>query len=159
FNTIHAADFSFYEEVNRVVQDEPAAASDPETLGLLASIGIVKGKPFAPDARMKKILIEAANVANGTARALLFRSRDTQAHLTPNSSWMSPPPSYTFEDHGVRLLDARTAMLFYATGITPAMMTKMVGVGSQYAYSVVDSKNQPFDGNKTYKLHLPPNIP
>ena len=53
FNTIHAMDFSYFEEVNEVIQEEPAAAIDPETLGLLASIGIVKGKPFAPDARMK----------------------------------------------------------------------------------------------------------
>ena len=48
--------------MNEVVQEEPAAAIDPETLGLLASIGIEKGKPFAPDARMKKILTEAAAV-------------------------------------------------------------------------------------------------
>jgi hypothetical protein len=62
-------DFSFFEELNTVVQEEPADATDPETLGLLASIGIEKGKPFAPDARMKKILAEAAAVANATARA------------------------------------------------------------------------------------------
>ena len=36
-------DFSFFEEVNEVVQEEPADAIDPETLGLLASIGIEKG--------------------------------------------------------------------------------------------------------------------
>ena len=54
FNTIHAMDFSFFEEVNDVVQEEPNAAIDPETLGLLAVIGIEKGKPFAPDARMQR---------------------------------------------------------------------------------------------------------
>lgn len=64
FNTVHANDFTFYEEVNTVVQEEPADALDPETLGLLASIGIKKGKPFAPDTRMKKILTEAAAVGN-----------------------------------------------------------------------------------------------
>ena len=55
-NTIGSIDFSFFEDVNEVVQDEPTAAMDPDNLGLLASIGIVKGKPFKPDARMKKIL-------------------------------------------------------------------------------------------------------
>ena len=62
FNTIGAIDFSYFEDVNTVVQEEPNAAMDPETLGLLASIGIEKGKPFKPDARMKKILTEAAAV-------------------------------------------------------------------------------------------------
>jgi hypothetical protein len=76
FNTIHASDFSFFEEVNHVVQEEPTEAMDADTLGLLASIGIQKGKPFAPDARMKKILSEAAAVGNATARAISFQPRD-----------------------------------------------------------------------------------
>lgn len=161
FNTIHAMDFSFFEEVNDVVQEEPASAIDPETLGLLASIGIEKGKPFAPDERMKQILTEAAAVGSATARALAYRSRMREAYLYPNSAWQSPfvGGSYQFENEGVRLFDARTFFFFYATGITPAMAAKMVGVGSQYAVAFVDAKGQPLDGSKTYRLHLPPNIP
>jgi len=68
-NTIHANNSEFYEELNQIVQEEPSESLDPETLGLFASIGIEKGKPFAPDERMKKILIEAAAVGNATARA------------------------------------------------------------------------------------------
>jgi hypothetical protein len=51
FNTIHAIDATFFEEVAHVVQEEPLDAIDPETRGLLAAIGIRKDKPFAPDAR------------------------------------------------------------------------------------------------------------
>jgi hypothetical protein len=159
FNTIHAMDFSFYEEVNKVVQEEPNAAIDPETLGLLASIGIEKGKPFAPDARLKKILVEAAHVANATTRTLMYRSRDKERFIAPDSGWVSPPPTYTFEREGVRLLDTRSALFFYGTGVTPAMVMKMVGVDSQYAFTFTDAKQQPLDGGKTYRLHLPPNIP
>ncbi len=60
FSTIHANDFHFYEEVAQLVQEEPADFLDPDTLGLLASIGIEKGKPFAPDERMRKILADSA---------------------------------------------------------------------------------------------------
>ena len=49
--------------------------------------------------------------------------------------------------------------LYYATGVTPAMALKLVGKGSQYACAVVDSKGQRLEGGKTYKIHLPPNIP
>jgi hypothetical protein len=42
--------------LNQLVQEEPSESLDPETLGLFASIGIEKGKNFAPDERMKKIL-------------------------------------------------------------------------------------------------------
>jgi hypothetical protein len=159
FNTIHAADFTFFEEVNEVVQEEPADSLDPETLGLLASIGIEKGRPFAPDARMKKILTEAAYVGNATARAITYRTRMPDAYFYPNSAWKTAfvGGSYEFLHNGARLLDARTYFHFYATGITPAMAAKMpAGVGSQYALAFVDAKNRPLDGGKTYRLHLPP---
>jgi hypothetical protein len=35
----------------------------------------------------------------------------------------------------------------------------MVGKGSQYPWSVQDSNGNPFNGGKTYKMHLPPNVP
>jgi hypothetical protein len=162
FNTIGAIDFSFYEDVNTVVQEEPNAAMDPETLGLLASIGIEKGKPFKPDARMKKILTEAAVVGNITARALAYKSRIPEAYFYKNSAWGTPfiGGSYEFlKETGVRNLDARTYFFFYATGITPAMAEEMVGKGSAYATAFVDANGDPLDGGKTYKIHLPPNIP
>ena len=48
---------------------------------------------------------------------------------------------------------------YFATGITPAMEMKMVGKGSQYPWAVLDSKGNPFDGGKTYKMRLPPKVP
>ena len=160
-NTVHANDFGFFEELNEVVQEEPSEALDPERLGLFASIGIEKGKPFAPDARMKKILTEAAAVGNATSRAILFRTRSNDAHFFPNSAWVTTfSGGYEFlSQPGVRNLDARTMFHYYATGITPAMAMKMVGIGSQYAAAFVDSQGKPLDGSKTYKIHLPPGIP
>jgi hypothetical protein len=160
-NTVHSNDFSYFEELNKVVQEEPSEALDPERLGLFASIGIEKGKPFAPDARMKKILTDSAAVGNATARALLFRTRMKDAYYFPNSAWLTTfSGGYEFLlQPGVRNLDARTMFFYYATGITPAMAMKMVGVGSQYAAAFVDSTGKPLDGSKTYKIHLPPNIP
>jgi len=161
FNTIHANDFSFFEEVGRVIQEEPTHALDPEVLGILASIGIEKGKEFEPDARMRKLLTEAAAVGNATARAIVFRTRDPAAKYFEGSAWMTGfiGGSHEFLRNGVRLLDARTLFFYYATGITPAMVLRMVGVGSQYAGAMVDSEGQPFDGGRTYRLRLPPDVP
>jgi hypothetical protein len=162
FNTIHANDFHFYEEVNSIVQSEPNEALDPETLGLLAAIGIEKGKKFAPDARMKKTLTEAVAVGNATARALTFRPRLEGVYYYPDRKWFTSfaGGSYEFlKQPGVRNLDGRVLFHYYATGVTPAMAMKMVGVGSQYAAATTDSKGRPLDGSKTYKIHLPPGIP
>ena len=147
----------------KLCRKKPAESLDPESLGLLASIGIEKGKPFAPDERMKKILIRMAAVGNATSRAILFKSRMKQAYFYPNSAWCTPfvGGSYQFlSQPGVRNLDARTMMFYYsATGITPAMAAQIVGIGSQYAAAFVDSEGKALDGSKTYKVHLPPNIP
>ena len=39
------------------------------------------------------------------------------------------------------------------------MSAKMVGIGSQYAAAFVDAEGEPFDGGRSYRLHLPPDIP
>ena len=49
---------------------------DPELMGPVAAIGIIKGKPFAPDARMKKIMTEALALAKTTSRSLFMSPRD-----------------------------------------------------------------------------------
>jgi len=161
FNTIHSTDFTFYEEINKVIQEEPAISADPEILGQLAAIGIVKGKPFAPDARMKKILTDAVAIGNATARALSFKSRDQMMYFYPGKSWFTPfvGGSHEFIQNNVRLLDARTVFFYMATGITPAMSVKIVGGGSQYAGATSDSDGNYLDGGNNYRLQLPPNVP
>ena len=161
FNTIHANNFEFYEEIAEMIQEEPVGAIDPETSGLLASIGIEKGKPFSPDARMKKILTEAAAIANATARSLAFNSRDEAVYQYENSYWKTPfvGGSHEFLVNGARLLDARTFFYYYATMVTPAMAAKMVGVGSQYSLATVDANGNYLDGSKDYILHFPPDVP
>ena len=175
-NTIPPNDFSYFEMLNEVVQREPATALDPELMGPLAAIGIIKGKPFAPDARMKKILTEALAVANATSRSLFMNPRDPSWYYYPDSAWMNflfvsgsefetPIPMVTregvkpFPPTGYRTLDARTAFFYGVTGITPAMAMRLPGIGSQYLFALVDANKQYFDGAKTYKVTLPKGIP
>jgi hypothetical protein len=159
--TIHRSDYHIFEEINEVVQAEPNDGQDPEILGLLESIGIKKGQPFKPDARMQKILKDAANVGAVTARTITSRPYDLFKFYPGESVWSTPFPggSYEFLDGGARVLDARIFMHFYATGITPAMTMKMVGKGSQYAVSYLDKSGDALDGGKTYKIHLPKDVP
>ena len=159
-NTIATADYSSWETLNQIVQDEPSESLDPVTLGFYASIGIEKGKQFAPDARMKQILTEAAAVGDATARAVTYRMRQKDAYYYPNSAWRAGfLGGYKFEENGSRVLDGMTFFFFYATGVTPVMDEKMIGQGSQYMGAFVDANGNPLDGGKNYTLHLPPNIP
>jgi hypothetical protein len=161
-NTIHRTDYKIFEEIDAVVQAEPADAEDPELLGLLETIGIRKGQPFNPDARMQKILTEAADVGAATVRTLASHPREDKYYSYPGESvWTTPFPGGSHEvlDKGARLLDARSFFHFYATGITPAMTAKIVGKGSQYAVAYLDADGNVLDGGKTYRVHLPANVP
>jgi hypothetical protein len=161
FNMVGPADFTFWQMLNQVVQDEPTDTVDATTLGFWASIGIQKGKPFAPDERMKKILTEAAAVGDATGRALAYRVREKEAYYFNDRNWKRPfIGGYKFEwQSGVANLDGAAMFFFAATGVTPAMDTQIVGEGSAYPWTTVDADNNPLDGSQTYKLHLPANIP
>jgi hypothetical protein len=99
-------------------------------------------------------------VGDATARAIMYKWRTADGYWYPNSAWrLGFIGGYKFEENGARLLNAYSGFFFYATGVTPAMDTRKVGVGSQYMAAFVDSKGNPFDGGKNYRLHLPPNIP
>ncbi len=161
FTTVFASDASFFEQVAAVVREEPLEAADPETRGLLAAIGIRRDEPFAPDARMRGILADAAAVGNATARAIVFSTRERDAYYYPNSAWkmlwIGNDPA--FSPGGVLDPDGRTLFFYCGLGVSPAMAVKMVGVGSQYAVADRDAAGRYLDGAKTYRLHLPPNIP
>lgn len=162
FNTIHSMDFSYWHEIDAQIQAEPTDGLDPDIRGLLASIGIEKGKPFDPDERMKRILTEAAKVGSVTSRALTAKPRDERHYLYPGERvWTNPfiQGRYDFLLDNTRLLDSRIYMHFYATGITPAMSVQNVGRGSQYAIAYLDSDGKVLDGSNTYRIHLPPNVP
>jgi hypothetical protein len=159
FNTIHANDFSFYEEVNELVQEEPTEALDPDRAGQLAAIGIIKGQPFAPDGRMRAILDRAARIGAGMAQALSYAPRDPEATLYGSWQQAFVGGSYEFLRGGARLLDARTQFHYIATVITPAMAHAQVGAGSAYAYTVHDSHRDVLDGGRAHRLHVDPDVP
>jgi hypothetical protein len=178
FNTIPPSDYGFFEMINENVQREPATSYDVELAGQLAAIGIVHGKPFNPDDKMKKTLTDAAKVGSAAGRALNWRYGLVHDwNYYEDSNWGSmlweggynfetPPPVITKEGYfkqnpptGARTLDSRAAFYYGYTLDSPGMIMRLPGVGSQYLMGFLDSKNEPFDGARTYKLTLPKDIP
>jgi hypothetical protein len=164
YNTIHSNDYSFYEELSDVINREPVDFIDPELRGLFASVGLQKGKAFDPDPAAKKTLIEAVAVGNATARAIAFRTPHEESYLYENSVWQEGFIGGDYQwlkdgGKGGRYLDARTMFFYVATVNTPAMVAKMVGLGSQYAAAMRDGQGDAFDGAKSYRLNIPADVP
>ena len=177
FNTIPPNDFGIWELLDALVQEEPVGAGDPDLMGLLASVGIVKGQPFKPDGRIRKVLEDAVVVGNATARTIAFDPRPEEgfAHY-PDSQWtnclftggyefLDPPPQITKDgavpvpSDGARKLNARISFFYPYTGITPAMCMRLTGIGSQYVWAMRGGDGKFLDGGRNYRLTLPPDIP
>ncbi|MEJ8572381.1 DUF1254 domain-containing protein [Microbaculum marinum] len=178
FNTIPPSDYGFFELLNENVQNEPATSYDVELAGQMAAIGIVHGKPFSPDERMKKILSDAAAAGQAFGRALQWQYAEKHPDWAyyEDSQWGSmlweggayfetPPPLFEdgmfkpFPPTGARTLDSRTAFYYAYTLDSPAMIMRIPEVGSQYLIAFRDANGDVFDGAKTYKVDLPKGIP
>lgn len=164
FNTIHANNYDFYEELSNVLQKEPISFLDPELRGQAAAIGIVKGKPFEPSDRLKLTLEDAVKVGNATARSIGFAPRDPNAYLYEGKKWYTGfiNKDYQWLDkdgNQGRNMDARTLFFYTATVNTPAMALEIEGVGSNYAFSGKDSDGRLLHGEDNYKLNMPANVP
>ena len=101
FNTIPPSDHTYFDLVNDFVQEETEGAFEPEIMGALAAIGIVKGRSFEPDARMRGILAQAdggivmqamaerlpaATVARLAAATAMSRARSTASRISCEAS-------------------------------------------------------------------------
>lgn len=167
FNTIHANNFQFYDELNTVVQKEPIDFFPPETRGLWASIGIEKGKPFDPDPRMRALLVDAVAIGNAAARSIVWYPRlggtldglQTFEGANWNSAFLKADVFFDGEDDQTMNTDARVTFHYPYTVVTPAMAKPQPGVGSDYRVAFLDAADEPFDGSRTYKVTMPPNPP
>jgi len=166
YNTIHPNNFEFYEHLNHLIQEESDEMLDAETKGLFASIGIKKGKKFNPTEREKRILTDAVAIGNAAARANNWYPKADLADLVyfykdvPTEWVMAYPAKNVFYKYdGAFNTDARAWFHYTYTAVTPAMATPHVGKGSDYCMAFKDSKHNVLDGSKTYKIHIPANVP
>jgi hypothetical protein len=160
-NTTHPRDVSYFDLLNQIAQYEPASAFTPYQLGLLKALGIEKGKPFNPDARMKKLLAEGVTIGDSIAKANAYANRLEGVRRYPDRKYeyLFMGGKHDFMSGDALWLDARTLFHYEAIVVTPAMVRKMVGIGSQYLSAYRDAEENFLMGDYTYKLRLPKGIP
>jgi len=159
-DTLFPDNYRYFELLAQQVEDEPIDVFGPLERAQMQSIGIEKGKPFAPDDHMKQLLGEAAQLGGAIARARTY-APSGEAIYYPDRQWQGIPTGMTYEfaRQGAPLIDSKVNVYYMAAGNSPAMMDKNVGQGSQYLWTYRDAQGNWLDGSKTYTLHIPPNIP
>ncbi|BAH35741.1 DUF1214 domain-containing protein [Rhodococcus erythropolis] len=160
-DTIHTDTADFYTQLDRIVQEEPADLFSGTERFYLRAIGIEKGQSFTPSSHWVEQLESAAHAGAAFARGIAFASEDSDTYFYQGRQWQGVGNvPYTFVDHaGVTMIDRLVFTYYIGLGNSPAMMAKNVGVGSQYLWSYRDQEGDFLDGDQTYRLRIPADVP
>jgi len=152
----------FWEVLQRVIDAEPTVPDFAPMAGLLASIGVGKGKPFAPDARLKAILVRAAKAGREQMLVSAWDSTraDKLAWADRRWEWAGlVADNADFRTSNGIDLEARDRWFAQAIVTSPAMFRRTAGAGSLYWVGLRDKSGAYLDGGRRYKLSLPLPVP
>ena len=159
-NSLAPEDGSAFAMLNDIIQYEPSELFEMEQLGKLASLGIVKGKPFNPDARMQGIFDQGAKQGTAMTRAIVYASRDPDIHYWPGKQWEKMFSTNTeFMRDGLLDPDSRSLWMYSAIVVSPMLISNAPGAGTSYLTSFRDADGAYLDGAKNYKLRVPAKVP
>ncbi|OXB01842.1 hypothetical protein B0A75_05220 [Flavobacterium oncorhynchi] len=150
-------DHTFYETLNSIVQTEPWLTRDRVMIDPLKTLGIQRGKSFAPDARTKEILTQAVK----TAKEWLLYNYEITPPFYKDTHWFFPADEdniksvksqYSISE--IYPIDNRAVCYMIAF-----FSAKHLGESQFYLMQIVDKDGNPLDGNSTYKVNVPANVP
>jgi hypothetical protein len=128
-----------------IVDEEPVAEKFAPMYGLLASLGIEKGKPFNPDERMKGILERAAKTGRDQMLVSAFASARPDKIAWPDRKWewvgLVPGNGDFTTPMGIDM-EARDRWFAQAIVASPAMFRRTPGAGSLYWMGLKDSSER-----------------
>jgi hypothetical protein len=163
-----------FDQLKQLVDSEGSNLASADGLGMLASIGIVKGKPFSPDEKTRLILDRAARTAYKMSRAIGFQEAlgDRSLRMYPDRRWVNPMADatpdnlsgvfdfgWTRKQGGYLDLDASIWFFTNYYSVSPGMLSQTPGVGAKYMIGFADSAGAALSGAGSYRLNLPASIP
>ncbi len=159
---MYPVDSTFWTKLKAFVDYEPVPAITPELRGVLASIGIVKGRPFEPTGRQQELLQRAVETAPRMILALRQLGREDGRNLyyadrQYERAWAAGTAEWMQESY----LDVnqRAAFFQYAYSSAPAMVMRTIGAGSKYPIATRDADGHFLSGSNTYRMRLPADPP
>jgi hypothetical protein len=157
-NLVTRLDANMYRSLHAMIQTERIEERDLVAMGMLHSLGIEKGKPFAPSAGMVAMFDAAAKETQNYLRQE-YLSGTAQIYY-PGTQWRtSATPGlsetrFTFLYPGYVDIDNRASLYNYNWGTI-----ERLGTSTWYLNLAADAKGQPLDGSRNYRLNVPANAP
>lgn len=151
----------YWRRLHDIYQSEVVDERDRFHLAMLRQLGIEKGKPFAPDERLMRILEQGAAAGELMAQANTFAKRFPQGTYWPDRAWelaIVLDNSAQRGDGYDELLE-RASWFYEAVSFSEAMKSTTPGVGQAYLGSYTDGAGEWLDGGRDYTLHVPADVP
>ncbi|WP_335965188.1 DUF1254 domain-containing protein [Galbibacter sp. PAP.153] len=159
-------DASYFEMLDRFIQSDKVDDVDPYMHGMLAAIGIKKGKKFSPSPHEKELLDKAAETAWRMAKnisanfdeekdGIWWKDRKWVAHAhTKLDDFMHTLLDEEFRDRETGHVDVNAKVHMYVNhySISTGMMSSIVGLGAKYGNAYKDSDGNYLMGENTYKI-------
>lgn len=172
-NALFPRDGSYFDMLNAFVQSDRVDTVDPYMHGVLAALGIAKGRPFAPTGRERELLDLGARTGWKTAKtiaarydrepdALWWSDRRWVAHVkTSLDDFMHTLLDEEFRDRATGHTDVNAKAHMYVNhyGVSTGMMTSVVGAGAKYGNAYLDHEGEPLKGQHVYRVDLPAHPP
>ena len=163
-NMLFPQDGRNFEMLARFIDREYVDPADMDMRGMLHALGIEKGKPFRPDAEMKGLLDHGARTAFKKSKVVMtdLLVHEPGGKYYPDRQWLNvfAGENTSFQASGTFTnVEQRAAFFTSAYSVSPAMVVNMVGKGAKYPVTARDADGDFLDGGKSYRLHLPANIP
>lgn len=162
YNSLPVYDYTFFEDINDVIQNNPIRPQDKAMVALLKVIGIEKGKPFKPNEEQKRAMNEGLKLAFTSMSSLFTTPGKSMIPLWKGKSeWQvwkfsegQPEAGFPYETDESILIDERAGIYFFVT-----YLPKYLGGGTFYLTGIRDSSGTLFNGKDTYKLNVPKHVP
>lgn len=159
FDSTIPYDLRFFEMLDRFVQREPWLERDKVMIGALKTLGIQKGKPFAPDSKTKALLEDAIAEAHAyldTRYQTIFDPpfNEGKHWALPAAPGLAEGLMTNFSDPNAYAVEGRGLAYSYAY-----FSAKHLGAGQYYLMTIVAKNGEPLDGANTYRLNVPANPP
>lgn len=173
-NMLPRTDVEAFEQLKWLVDKEGRNLAGPDGLGILASVGLVAGKPFEPNAERRALLKAAAKTAYDMSRTVGFlpgldgvdyRVWKDRQWVNPVNNVSEPGAKKSLEldfrnkAGGYYAFEPRVWFFTNYYSISPGMVSQIPGRGAAYAISFNDAAGTPPVGDASYKLTLPADIP
>ena len=150
-------DIRFWEALDRVVQAEPWLPRDRVIAEMLRTVGIERGKPFAPDRHRVELLESAVQEAHAWLRHLY----ENQRPFNEGRQWFFPAGKDFIEGQGTNLANSQVYP-YTDRGVIYHMAfigLKRLGVGQFYLVDLRDRNGDLLRSDRTYRLRVPAGVP